>query len=400
MVGQVVGAEIASSERRDALRRSGLLRADTFHRLDRLTTLASTLTGAPVALISMVDDHRQFFTAQHGLAEPWATRRETPLSHSVCRTVVESGEPLSLPSLAADETFADHPARADLDIEAYCGVPIHGPEGHVLGSFCVIDHEDRQWDADTVEVLHQLSALVTDAVATSRDYTKLVIDLQRRLLPEELPTLPSGIIESRYRPVPETEHIGGDFFDALVRGDGALVLILGDVIGHGVTSTQAAAQLRAAARATVSGPVGSPAATIGWIAEACADLPGCECAALTVVEITPDGSQARWSRAGAMPPIVLHRGAATVRETGAGPPLGVGPPVADPLSTVDLAPGDALMVFTDGIIERRGESADVGLQRLADAARRHDQLDDLIDAAMPSVHQVDDIAVLRWRRTS
>ena len=95
--GILVPSPMSESDSREARRLSvlqstGLLDSDAEAPFDRLTRLSSRLLGAPVALISLVDDHRQFFKSAEGLAEPWASRRQTPLSHSFCQHVVRSAE--------------------------------------------------------------------------------------------------------------------------------------------------------------------------------------------------------------------------------------------------------------------------------------------------------------------
>lgn len=384
-----------------ALYESGLLRTDTFHRLDRLTKLAASLTGSPVSLISMVDEDRQYFTSQHGLHEPWASARETPLSHSVCQNVVSCEDPVVIDDMGADPAFAEHPARHDIGVEAYCGVPIRGPEGEVLGSFCVIDSERHVWDIRTVDILEQLAHLVTDAVATSKDYTVMVHDLQRRLIPEELPDHPAGRLQGKYRPVLDTHDVGGDFYDAFLRPNGEMDVVVGDVIGHGVTSTHAAAQLRAAARAVFAGQAPTPADTINRIETACADLPGCEGAALLAMRISADGRTVRWARAGAMPPVVTGPNPRVLTQ-GASPPMGVGPCVFDPACEVYLEEGEGLLLFTDGLVERRDEDLDAGFQRLMTCCREGSALGPDCDVyklakkVSPHATQTDDLALVHW----
>ena len=89
--------EVVQDETRlDALRRTGLLDTPPEEVFDRLTRLVRRLLGAPVVLVSLVDADRQFFKSALGLPEPWATRRETPLSHSFCQHVVATGAPLAV----------------------------------------------------------------------------------------------------------------------------------------------------------------------------------------------------------------------------------------------------------------------------------------------------------------
>lgn len=104
----------------------------------------------PVALVSLVDYQRQFFAGQVGLAEPWAANRATPLSHSFCRVVVASAQPLVV------EDARDHPAvtgnsvSVDLGVVAYAGFPLADVHGRVLGLLCAIDHELRRWAKRTL----------------------------------------------------------------------------------------------------------------------------------------------------------------------------------------------------------------------------------------------------------
>ena len=396
------GGRAAAADRFRALRRSGLLRRATFDHLDRLTRLASSLTDAPVALISMVDEDRQFFTSQHGLGDPWASDRETPLSHSVCQTVVSQQTPLVLDALGDHASFADHPARHDIDVQAYCGVPIRDPDGVVLGSFCVIDDDRHEWSPETVAMLQLLAEVVTDWIGNTRDYAEMVQDLQLRLLPGGLPEVSGGHLDARYRSVVDVEAIGGDFYDAIHRPDGSLDLVLGDAIGHGVRSTHAAAQLRAAARAVLAGATDTPATIINRIAAACVDLPGCDGAALLVARISPDGTGVRWARAGAMPPVLTGPDA-TVLEGGASPPLGVGECTFDPACERVLEPGEGIVLFSDGLVERRDEAIDAGLARLAKEVANVGGTeavpwDEVIDQVCPEDDQFDDLALIHYQR--
>jgi PAS domain S-box-containing protein len=132
---------------------------------DRITELAQRLLHAPVALISLVDEQRQFFKSAQGLAEPWASRRQTPLSHSFCQYVVTSGEPLCIENALTDPLVAQNGAVSDLAVIAYLGVPVHAPQGEVLGSLCVIDHAARAWRAEEMATLQELVAIVEDEIA-------------------------------------------------------------------------------------------------------------------------------------------------------------------------------------------------------------------------------------------
>ena len=144
---------------------------------DRLTALASELTGSPVALVSLVDEERQFFASQIGLEQPWATRRETPVESSFCGIVVEQGQPLVVSDSLRDRRVRDNPAVKLLGITAYAGYPIV-VEGEVLGSFCAIRSEAHEWSQLELKVIRELAESVSNEI-------ELRLELERRKLAQE-----------------------------------------------------------------------------------------------------------------------------------------------------------------------------------------------------------------------
>ncbi len=142
---------------------------------DSSTRLASKVLGAPVALVSIVTDDRQVFTSQVGLAEPWAERGETPLSHSFCQYVVKTDSPLRIVDARESELVKNNLAIPDLGVVAYYGVPLHAPSGETIGSFCVIDGAPRDWTDDDLETLRDLASLV-EHVMVSRQASSLLLD--------------------------------------------------------------------------------------------------------------------------------------------------------------------------------------------------------------------------------
>jgi PAS domain S-box-containing protein len=162
---EAVGQVLESVSRLAALRRSKLMDSRPEESFDRLTRLAARLLGAPVCLVSLVDERRQFFKAAHGLGGPVGEARETPLTHSFCQHVVTSGAPLVVEDATTHPWVKDNLAIRDLGVKAYLGTPIHAPGGQVLGSFCVIDTRAREWPAREVELMRDLAALVDTEIA-------------------------------------------------------------------------------------------------------------------------------------------------------------------------------------------------------------------------------------------
>jgi PAS domain S-box-containing protein len=163
---------LKDSDRLAALARTGLLDSEAEPSFDRLARLASKLLGTPVALVSLVDANRQFFKSCVGLPEPWATRRQTPLSHSFCQHVVTSREPLVIEDARLDPQVKDNPAIAELNVIAYLGVPL-AIDDQIIGSFCAIDNTPRTWTTDDVEILRDLAESVVTEIRLRADRSEM-----------------------------------------------------------------------------------------------------------------------------------------------------------------------------------------------------------------------------------
>jgi PAS domain S-box-containing protein len=164
-------SSVQSSQRLDALIRSGLLDSEAEPRFDRLTALVREMLGVPTALISLVDDERQFFKSCLGLAEPWASQRETPLSHSFCQYVVHEAKPLLIEDARAHAVLRHNGAVRDMGVVAYAGMPIRDGDGMVLGSLCAIDVVPRAWTEREITLLEALAAAVSSEIALQRQAT-------------------------------------------------------------------------------------------------------------------------------------------------------------------------------------------------------------------------------------
>jgi GAF domain-containing protein len=130
---------------------------------DRLARLAARLLAVPVALVSLLDEDRQFFKSAHGLKAPWATRRETPLSHSLCQYTARERVPLVVQDAREHPMLRDHLAIRDLDVVAYLGVPLL-VAGEAIGALCVIDDKPRAWSSADVELLRDLAESVVSEI--------------------------------------------------------------------------------------------------------------------------------------------------------------------------------------------------------------------------------------------
>ena len=136
---------------------------------DALTRLAAKVFDMPIALVSITDAHRQWFKSSHGLGDTEG-ERET----SFCGHVTTTGEPLVVNDACLDERFADNPAvLGEPLVRFYAGIPMRTSEGHVLGSFCVVDRRPRELTAEQLELLTLLAGQASDQLAARRQKAQL-----------------------------------------------------------------------------------------------------------------------------------------------------------------------------------------------------------------------------------
>ncbi len=177
---------IQNAARLEALRRTSLLDSPPEEAFDRLTRLAATVLHVPVALVSLVDSDRQFFKSQCGLSEPIASLRQTPLTNAFCKHVVGSREPLLVTDARRDPVVG-HDPPAELGVVAYAGVPLITADGHVLGTFCVVDGQPHDWTEEEIGILRVLATSTMSEIELQR----LVSELRA------LTAIQQGVVKSR-----------------------------------------------------------------------------------------------------------------------------------------------------------------------------------------------------------
>jgi GAF domain-containing protein len=122
-----------------------------------LTRLASKVLGSPISLMSMVAADFQFFKAACGMPDDLV---QTPFSHSFCKHVVATNEPLIVADAVNHPVVKNNLAIRDLDVHAYLGMPMTLSDGRRLGSFCAIDTVPREWTQVEIEIMYELTQIV------------------------------------------------------------------------------------------------------------------------------------------------------------------------------------------------------------------------------------------------
>ncbi len=253
-------------------------------------------------------------------------------------------------------------------------------------------------------VLRQLAQAVAAAVEAQRSYDeehRIAVTLQRSLLQSRLPDVPGVELAVRYEPAGAQTEVGGDFYE-LTMLDGRLLVAIGDVAGHSLHAATVMAEVRHAVRAyAVEGH--PPGAVLELVNRFMRTVLPAESATLCLLTLEPDTGRVRLASAGHLPPLLQVEGQARFLAP-RGPLLGLNAPRPADLEFV-LPRGGTLVLYTDGLIERRDADIDVGLAALAAcAAQVEPSLDAfcrrLLTRLAGAGEQADDIAVVALRRTA
>jgi PAS domain S-box-containing protein len=282
-------------------------------------------------------------------------------------------------------------------------VPIEA-RGQTLGVLILSTDGDRVLDDDdldlAVEVAHRASLAVANARAYQNEH-RIAETLQRALLPATVPDIPELDIAVRYVAATDGASVGGDWYDVIAFDSSPVVgLAVGDVMGHDIGASTSMGQVRTALRASVYEHASDPAAAVARLDRLVTAL-GLPYSTCVLASYDPTSGLLRWSNAGHPPPLLVRDGRASYLDEGSGLMLGIseGEGVAE--SAIELHAEDLLVLYTDGLVERRGESLQAGLDRLAAtvSALVVETAQDLCESVLaqllpPSEKRGDDVAVL------
>ena len=224
-------------------------------------------------------------------------------------------------------------------------------------------------DRSLVEVLVAQAAQALDRARHFESEQTIAETLQRSVLPVSLPRVDGVQLAARYLPGTAHLDVGGDWFDAVTLPDGKLALVVGDVVGKGVQAAASMAQLRNAIRAFSVEPLkpSSALARLNRLAETALDT---SFATVAYLVLDPETGVCRAASAGHPPPLVAFPdGRVEFLERARGLPLGTGIDSKYRQQTIELPAGAIVVLYTDGLVERRGRSIDDGPRRTARRGR-------------------------------
>lgn len=240
--------------------------------------------------------------------------------------------------------------------------------GRSLGAVTFVAAESgRRFDRADLELAEDLArraALAIDNAMLFRREHEAAVILQRSLLPQSLPRLEGLEFAVRYEPAAPGLQVGGDWYEVVAREDGQVGLVIGDVAGRGIQPASVMGRVRPALRAYVADGL-APCAAVERLDELLKESERPEMTTVFVLALDPASGSAEYVRAG-HPPALLRLTDGRVRELSGGgtPPVGIFEQLDCRSHSVEVPPGSLLLLYTDGLIERRGESLEVGLERL------------------------------------
>ena len=333
--------------------------------------------GASAARLLLVDHqqpgHLETVTAV-GLAEPALTAwRELPLSaYSPSKKALDTSAIVYVPTpedMAAEFPDAllihDSPGQ-----KGWAAVPLRSG-GRTLGVLTLIFARPHALDEGRDQLaLTALGSAIADALSRAAQHDSdrdLVVSVQDSLLASTLPELPAVRLGASYLPAESRYGIGGDWYDAIPLADGRMMVIVGDVAGHGLEAAMTMGQVRSAARALA--PANEPAALLAALDQFICSTFKEPLATAAAALIDPADRSLRYCLAGHPPPL-LREPDGSVRMLGEAGGMLLGLDTRDrPEQVISFTPGSCLALFTDGLVERRDLGIDDGIAWLADVLK-------------------------------
>ena len=368
----------------------------------------SASLGAVAGWLSLLDDSGRTLelVASHGYSPDFVERyRRIPLDAPMAAAeVVREGSSTWLERAGAELEYPElQEATEATDGDGLAIVPLRSA-GKSFGFVALRFREARTFSDAERTLVQTLADQSAQSVERARLYDRehrIALTLQQSVLPDDLPVLESVQLAGRYFPGAREGQVGGDWYDVIELPGGGVAAVVGDVVGKGIAAASAMAQLRNALRAFAQ--EGYKPSTILNRVNRLARSAGFSFATLLYLVLDPDTGHCRFASAGHLPPLVVRsNGSAWFIEGGRSLPIGVADDTTYRQATLLLEPGWTVMLFTDGLIERRGESLEQGFARLQDVARRAGPepellLDAVVENMLPSGALADDIALLAAR---
>jgi phosphoserine phosphatase RsbU/P len=365
----VPGAQGPAADRlRDieAVTDAALSRLDEQSLLNALAERVKNVLQADTAAVLLLDQPagQLVATAASGIEEEVRQGVRIPLGAGFAGRVAASREPVILTTV--DHTTVRNPLLVDRGIRSLLGVPLL-VGGNVIGVLHVGSLGNRTFgrqDAELLQMAADRAALALHSMM-AQDDALAALALQRSLLPTALPAVPGLDLAARY--VTGSGTVGGDWYDVFILPDGRLGVVVGDVAGSGLEAAIIMGRMRSALRAYVL-EAADPATALRLLDRKIQYFEPDAMATVLYGLYTPGTGEFTVSSAGHLPPVLAVPGApAALLPLRSDPPIGTADDPQRRTTKAFIPPGAFLCCFTDGLVERRGEVIDRGIDTLAAA---------------------------------
>ena len=349
-------------KRVEDLRRLDILLTEPEEVFDRITEELARIFEVPGAMMSFTDEDTQYFKSAVGLPPEFAETRTEPRELSVCSFVIGENQMLVVDDLLSDDRFRDDPHVVASGARFYVGTPLRSDSGRAIGTLCLVDTQPRTMGQRERALLRLIADGVMAQVklrSASRQLLKRTqqierdleqaVQMQRFLLPPAHMEGDQWSISHLYQPY---EHLGGDFVDVHRRPDGRLALLVADVSGHGTSSALTVAMAKTAFH-RVAPSVVAPAELLSTLnRELIGIVPPNQFMTAWAALFNPPTRQMIIASAGHPYPLQIRDAQVEViRHDNEVPLLIERDQWYTNQTTIGLAPGDRLLVYTDGAIE-------------------------------------------------
>jgi len=346
------------------------------------------------ALIDAVGDWRPFVLDDVPAVEEAVTLEPLLLEH------IQPG--------MLDFVFGDEHERElvrAFDLKSVVSVPLPGEEGPIGAIAFATSDPSRRYTEDDLALAEEIARRFGPAVESALQLERerhVAETLQRSLLPEHLPDVPEVDLAARYLPATAGVSVGGDWYDVLALSDGRVLFAIGDVVGHGVRAAAVMGRARAALQFCALAEL-EPSEVLTRLNAFFSAAADGSMSTLFVMVYDPATTTAHYASAG-HPPALVREASGEVRalEGARGTPLAADAVHTFVQCTETLSPGATVLLYTDGLVERRRESLDVGFARLHETFRDGPRdLEALVDHVVAELvgpgGGADDVAVLAFR---
>jgi putative methionine-R-sulfoxide reductase with GAF domain len=369
--------------------------------LDELLDRVRELMNVDTAAILMLDVHaRQLVaTAAKGLEEEVRQGFRVSIGRGFAGRVAAGRVPVVLDEVTSRDVV--NPILLEKGIRSLLGVPMF-LGGELVGVLHVGTLTPRHFTDDDIRLLELVAERLSQVgrIRSRRLDQQAALALQRSLLPTRLPQVSGIEMAARYIPGHEL-GIGGDWYDVFTLPSNWLGVVIGDVSGHGLSSAVVMGRVRSALRAYAL-ICDDPAEALTLLDRKVHHFETGTLTTALYAMISPDRSRVLLSLAGHLRPVLAAPDRPPVLATApVDLPLGIGSPdTARRRTEFPLPPGAALVCYTDGLVERRGEYIDTGIERLVGATEPDDaeKMATTIMARAGAERPTDDIALLIVRR--